>query len=80
MVYSVVSQFSVAVSQFFHCCPIKVYRREKIWLGYRFRGGRVCYFDFQAHSVEERGLGRGIDYRAKEDYIVFCATNQTHSK
>ena len=36
-----------------YCCPIKVYRLKKIWLGYRFRGGRVCFFDFQAHSVEE---------------------------
>ena len=53
MVYSVVSQFSVAVSQFFYCSPIKVYRLKKIWLGYRFPGGRVCFFDFQAYSVEE---------------------------
>ena len=63
-----------------YCGPIKVDIRILIWLGYRFRGGRVCFFDFQAPTLEERGLGRGIDYRAEEDYIVFCATNQTHSK
>ena len=71
MVYSVVSQFSVAVSQFFHCSPIKVNRRDNIWLGYRFRGGRVCFFDFQAHSVEEWGLGRGIGCSAEEDFPIF---------
>lgn len=71
MVYSVVSQFSVAVSQFFHCCPIKLDRRKKIRLGYRFRGGRVCFFDFQAPSVEKRGLGRGIGCSAEEDFPIF---------
>ena len=40
-----------------YCCPIKVDRRKKIRLGYRFDGGRVCFFDFQAPSVEKRGLG-----------------------
>ena len=71
MVYSVVSRFSVAVSQFFHCCPIKDDRLKKIRLGYRFRGGRVCFFDFQAHSVEEWGLGRGIGCSAEEDFPIF---------
>ena len=42
-----------------YCCPIKVDRRNKIWLGYRYYGGRVCFFDFQA-PVEKRGLGLGI--------------------
>ena len=57
MVYSVVSLLSVAVSHFFHCCPIKVDRRKKIRLGYRFHGGRVCIFDFQALQSKSEGSG-----------------------
>ena len=34
-----------------YCCPIKVDRLKKIQLGYRYYGGRVCFFDFQAPSV-----------------------------
>ena len=54
----------------YYCCPIKVDRRKKIRLGYRFHGGRVCFFDFQAPSVEKRGLGRGIGCLAENDFPV----------
>ena len=54
-----------------YCCPIKVDRRNKIWLGYHFHGGRVCFFDFQAPSVEKRGLGRGIGCLAKENLPIY---------
>ena len=53
-----------------YCCPIKVDRRKKIRLGYRFDGGRVCFFDFQAPSAEKRGLGRGIGCLAENDFPV----------
>ena len=46
---------------FYYCCPIKVDRRKKIRLGYRF-DGRVCFFDFKAppHSKSE-GSGGASD-------------------
>ena len=48
----------------------KSWLTKKIRLGYRFHGGRVCFFDFQAPSVEKRGLGRGIGCLAENDFPV----------
>ena len=41
--------------------------KEKIWLGYRFHDGRVCFFDFQAPSVGRSALER---------LIVICLTSR----
>ena len=60
----------IRLSLDFYCCPIKVNRRKKIRLGYRFDGGRVCFLDFQAPSAEKRGLGRGIGCLAENDFPV----------
>ena len=59
-----------------YCCPIKVDRRNKIWLGYHFHGGRVCFLDFKAlsrkaralawHRMPCRGESPGYAYEIKE--------------
>ena len=73
MVYSVVSQFSVAVSQFFHCCPIKLDRRKKIRLGYRFRGGRVCFLISKPPQSKSEGSGGASDVVPRRIFQSFEA-------
>ena len=64
-----------------YCCPIKVDRRIKIRLGYRFHDGRVCFFISKSYSVEKRELRRSIGCHAEVDFrsleavssiLVFC--------